>query len=254
MDETDPLLLSPAEDGQQGLFREMIAMTHFKTEQWIDFVNEAVSTEAKRDMERHLAQGCQACNQTVSVWRKVRNAAKVEGNYEPPADAVRIAKAAFASSNLALGRERECTWAKVVFDSILQPAAEGARSMAARSRQMLYRADPYQIDVQIEMAADRRMLGITGQVLDLRQPGLTGRGALVVISNLRGQVVRATTNQFGEFRSEIPDSGNLELVFPGLTDKPVIIVLQDPLGRAAEESRTRSGRGARVRRKTGKKT
>jgi len=228
-------------------------MTHFKTEQWIDFVNEAVSKQTKREMETHLTQGCEACNQTFSVWRKVRNAANVERNYEPPADAVSVAKGAFASSILALGRNRDCTWAKVLFDSFLQPAVQGARSAAAGSRHMLYRADPYQIDVQIEMGADRRTLIITGQVLDLSEPGLSGRDALVVISNLRGQVVRATTNQFGEFRSEIPDSGNLELVFPGLTDKPVIIVLRDPLGRLSVETQTPPVRNPRVVGRKGRK-
>jgi hypothetical protein len=229
-------------------------MTHFKTEQWIEFVSEAVSKQTKREMEIHLAKGCDACNQTLSVWRRVRNAANGERTYEPPADAVRVAKAAFASSILALGRKRECTWAKVVFDSFLQPAIQGARSAAVGSRHMLYRADPYQIDVQIEMSADRRGLIITGQVLDLREPGLSGRDALVVISNLRGQVVRATTNQFGEFRNEIPDSGNLELVFPGLTDKPVIIVLRDPLGRLPVETQTTAVQEPRVGRKGRKKT
>jgi hypothetical protein len=229
-------------------------MKHFTTEQWIDFVNEVVSPDAKRDMQKHLAQGCEACDRELSVWQKVLNAAKAEGGYEPPAEALRMAKAVFASSILTSRRKEACTWANVVFDSFLQPAVEGARSAAAGSRQMLYRADPYQIDVQIEMGADRRTLVITGQVLDLRQPGLSGRGVLVVVSNLRGQVVRTTTNQFGEFRSEIPDSGNLELVFPGLTDKPVIIVLRDPLGQSPAKNQARSGRKTGPRRKSRKRT
>lgn len=225
-------------------------MEHFKTEQCIDFVNDLVSPDAKQRMQRHLSQGCEACNQAVSVWRKVSNAAKAEEDYEPPAEAVRIAKMAFASSIPASRRKEAWAWADLLFDSFLRPVAEGARSAAAGSRQMLYRADPYQIDVQIEMAADRRTLIITGQVLDLREPGLSGRGVLVVISNLRGQVVRATTNQFGEFRNEIPDSDNLELVFPGLTDKPVIIVLRDPLGQPPEENHGRSARKTGTRRKS----
>ena len=229
-------------------------MTHFKAEQWIDFVNEVVSAKIKREMEKHLAQGCKACNQTVSIWRKVRISANGEQNFEPPTDAVRIAKAVFASSRLASRRRRECIWANVVFDSFLQPAVDGARSAAAGSRQILYRADPYQIDVQIEMGSDRRTLVITGQVLDLRQPELSGSDVLVVISNLHGHVVRTKTGQFGEFRNEIPDSGELEVVFPGLTDKPVIIALGDPLGQAQKETSPGAGRKSKVRRKSRKKT
>jgi hypothetical protein len=228
-------------------------MTHFRTEQWIDFVNEVVSAETKREMDRHLAQGCKSCNHTVSLWRKVRTAAIAGRNYQPTAEALRIAKSMFVSSSLASGRKQRCTWADVLFDSFLQPALEGTRSAAAGSRQMLYRADPYQIDLQIEMGAGHTLV-ITGQVLDLRQPGLSGHDVLVVISNLRGQVLRITTNQSGEFRSEIPDSGYLELVFPGLTDKPVIILLRDPLGQSSTENGLGSGKKTRTRRKGRKKT
>jgi hypothetical protein len=228
-------------------------MTHFNTEQWIDFVNKAISTEAEREMEMHLAQGCKACNQAVSVWRKVRDAAKAEKAYQPSAEALRIAKTAFVASIFAARRKQACTWAEVVSDSFLQPAVQGARSAGSGARHMLYRADPYQIDVQIETGPDQRTLVIIGQVLDLRQQGLSGGGMLVVISNLRGQVVRATTNDLGEFRNEITDSGNLEVVLPGLTEKPVIISVGDPLGRHPAETPRKTG-NSRVPRKTRKKT
>jgi hypothetical protein len=211
-------------------------MKHFTTEQWIDFLNEAVSTDPKQGMEKHLAQGCERCNQTVSLWRRVRKAARAERNYQPPPEALRIVQMTFASLNPTLERKETCTLAEVLFDSFLQPVFEGARTSGSAARQMLYRADPYQIDVQIETASDGNTLVITGQLLDLSQPGVTGCDVLVVISNLRGQVVRAMTNQFGEFRKEIPDSGDLELAFPGLADKPVIISLRDPLGRVPRQS------------------
>lgn len=229
-------------------------MEHFKEEQWVDFANDTISADAKQDMEAHLAKGCALCNQAVSLWRKVRHAGNAERNYQPPLEAVRIAKAAFAASHLASGRREACTWAEVVFDSFLQPVVAGARSGASGARQMLYRADPYQIDVQVEMGPDQRTLVITGQVLDLRQPGFSGSNVLVVISNLHGHVVRTTTDQFGEFRNEIPDSGNLELAFPGLTEKPVIIALGDPLGRLEPETRPGSVRKSKGGRKARKKT
>jgi len=42
-----------------------------------------------------------------------------------------------------------------------------------------------------------------GQLLDLRNPDVPGRGVPVIISNLRGPVVQTVTNEFGEFREEI---------------------------------------------------
>jgi hypothetical protein len=239
-------------------------MKHFTTEQWIDFVNEAISAGTKQDMEKHLEQGCEGCNQTVSLWRRVRNAVRTERNYQPPPETLQIAQITVAPSKLALAGKEACTLGDVLFDSFLQPMFEGARSSGNGARQMLYRADPYQIDLQIETESDENTLVITGQLLDLRQPGVAGCDVLVVISNLRGQVVQTKTNRLGEFRKEIPDSGELEFVFPGLTDKPVIISLRDPLGhmRSNQISATASSAGRRVhtvgnsgvRRKTGGKS
>ena len=95
---------------------------------------------------------------------------------------------------------------------------------------MLYRADPYQVDVSIERKPGANRLIVTGQLQNSHQPDVPCRDVPVMISNLRGNVVQTLTNEFGEFREEIRDSGDLELVFTGTDDKPVIISLRDALG------------------------
>jgi hypothetical protein len=223
-------------------------MKHFSTEQWIDFVNEVVSAEARQKMERHLKQGCKTCDGNLSFWRSVRNVASTERSYRPSPAVVRLAESAFASSNLALRRKRGFRLAEMLFDSFLQPAFEGARSSGKSVRQVLYRADPYQIDLQIETGEDGNTIVVTGQVADTRQPGLGARSVSLAISNLRGPVEQTTTNEFGEFRKEIPATSDLELLFPGLGDKPVIISLRDPLGRQPASKEARPRRKARKKR------
>jgi hypothetical protein len=95
---------------------------------------------------------------------------------------------------------------------------------------MLYRADPFQIDLLIEFQVGGRSVVVTGQLLDLRHPEIVGHDLRVTLSNLRGRVVQAAINQFGEFCQEIENSGNLELKFHGANHKPVVISLRDDLG------------------------
>ena len=95
---------------------------------------------------------------------------------------------------------------------------------------MLYRADPYQIDIQIEPKPGSNRLVITGQLLDLSNPGVIGRDIQVTLSNRRGNTVLAATNQFGEFSGEIENSGDLELSNPGDSDRPIVISLRNALG------------------------
>jgi len=206
-------------------------MKHFTTEEWIDFVNRAVSRGASEEMERHLKQGCQRCLETVSMWERVHKSAVAERNYQPPEDSVRVAKAAFAVAGLQGQRKESGSRISVLFDSFLQPVVEGARSAATDLRQMLYRADPFQIDLQIEAKPGGNDLMVTGQLLDLSNPGIAGKDVRVTLSNLRGHVVHAVSNQNGEFLCEIKNSGDLQITFAGTHGEPIVISLRDALGR-----------------------
>jgi len=210
-------------------------MMHFSTEEWIDFVNQVVSAGKKQEMEEHLGKGCKRCSKTVSVWQRVWRTAKTEGNYQPPSDLVRIAKAAFAGSLLAERRKRAGNLVDVLFDSFLQPVFNGARSSSTGIRQMLYRADPFQIDLQLEVQPGGRSVVVTGQLLNFTRPEIVGRNVPVMLSNLRGGVVQTVTNQYGEFRETIETSGDLELMVPGVGNKPVLITLRDALGQSGDE-------------------
>jgi|SRR6266576_120983 len=203
-------------------------MKHLTTEEGIDLVNQVLSPSERLEMERHLECGCERCLNTIARWRRVRRIAATEPSHQPPNEAVRIAKAAFAGSPWA--RVRKVSGViEVLFDSFLQPALEGVRSAGAGTRRMLYRADPFQVDLQIEALVGGSVV-VTGQLLDLREPEVVGSHVPLMLSNLRGRVIRATTNQYGEFREEIEGTGDLELVFHGANDKPVTISLHDVLG------------------------
>jgi len=95
---------------------------------------------------------------------------------------------------------------------------------------MLYRADSYQIDVQIEGQSGGHRLVVTGQLMDVSKPEMVSRGARVTLSDRRGNVTEMVTNQFGEFRGEIADSGDLELSIVGQGEQPITISLRHALG------------------------
>jgi hypothetical protein len=205
-------------------------MKHFSTEEWVDFVNQVIASDEQEVMQKHLATGCKRCMETVSLWQKVSKTASAEASYQPSADTVRLAKAAYLTTRLNTTRKEPRKLIEVLFDSFLQPAVAGARSVVIGTRQMLYRADPYQIDIQIEPKPGSNRLVITGQLMDLSHPGIIGRDIQVTLSNRRGNTVLAPTNQFGEFSGEIENSGDLELSVPGEGDQPIVISLRNALG------------------------
>ncbi len=208
-------------------------MKHFKTEEWIDFVNRAASSRKQGEMRKHLESGCKRCAKTVALWQRVKESSSAEMHYQPPAETVRVVKAAYAASDLAGGRRKGLGVVELLFDTFLHPLAAGARTSGFGTRQMLYRSDPYQIDLQIEARADGRRLAVTGQLLDvsrLSHPGTLGRDVPVKVSNRRGHAVHLVTNEFGEFCGEIENTGDLELSISGRDGKPIVISLYDVLG------------------------
>jgi hypothetical protein len=206
-------------------------MKHFTTKEWIDFVNQAVTSDRQTAMQRHLENGCKRGGETVALWQKVRKTAAAEAGYQPPLESVRAAKAAFATARWASKLKGADSFIAVLFDSFLQPALAGARSAGTGMRQLLYRADPYQVDVQIEMRPEGNHLVITGQLLNFSRPDVAASQVQVTLSNRRGSLVHTMTNRFGEFGGEIENSGDLEISFPRPGEKPVVISLRNALDR-----------------------
>jgi hypothetical protein len=207
-----------------------IAMKHFENEEWIDFVNQKLPSAKHKQMQRHLDAGCSHCGAAAATWQRVREAGIVERSYQPPDGAVRAIKAAFEGSGRSAGRRKPSSVIETLFDSFLQPALAGARSSGSRTRQVLYRAEPYQIDVQIEATPSGQRLIVTGQVLNVSHAETVAREIPVVLSNGRGQVVRTITNEHGEFEGVVEDTGDLELSFVGANYRPTVISLRDALG------------------------
>jgi len=137
--------------------------------------------------------------------------------------------AAFSKAGLVANPHEKRNSVQLLYDSFAQPATAGTRSMGMRVRQMLYRADPYQIDLQIEAEPDRNRLIVTGQLIDARHPDIVDAGVQVTLSDGRGNIVNTVTSQFGEFRAEVNLSGDLELTFLGRDGKSTVILLRGTL-------------------------
>jgi hypothetical protein len=202
-------------------------MKHFSSEEWIDFVNQVASHRKQELMQKHLGS-CSACTKKMKLWQKVREAASLEANYQPPDGMVRVAKSAFASAGL-LEQPKKGSFVEMLFDSLMQPALQGARSTNMATRQVLYRAGTYQLDLQIEATPDGAVLMVTGQLMDVSTPEMVSRGVRVALSDGSENIAYTVTNEFGEFRAEVANSGDLEIFVTGGGGEPITISLRHAL-------------------------
>jgi len=211
-------------------------MKRLKVVDWNNLLSHAASDHRQKAIQNHRGQNRGMSRdprnhfvKTPALWQKVANAKSAEPRYQPSAETVRVAKAAFAIASLAASGPEVVRLAQLLFDSFSHPAPTGIRSAPTRIRQLLYRAQPYQIDLQIELRPETNRLIVTGQLLDVSHPDMIGQDVEVTISNRRGSVVKTKTNQFGEFRGEVENSGDLEVSFAGTGGKPIVILLPKAL-------------------------
>lgn len=203
-------------------------MMHLKVVEHSGFVSHDAFNDPRKEPKKHQGTRRKRCAETATLWQKVADAAAVEASYHPPAERVRVVKAAFAMAGLAAKRKKTGL-IQLLYDSFSQPALAGIRSGATPIRQMLYRAEPYQIDIQIELQQEQNRFIVTGQVVDLSHPEMVGRDIQVMLSDGRKYIVNTVTNQFGEFRAEVENSGDLEISFLHRSGKPIVILLRGPL-------------------------
>jgi hypothetical protein len=196
-------------------------MKHLSEEDAVNFANQVMSAEEQMETQEHLDFGCKRCAEAVAVWQRVREASSVEAEFQPPVGVVRIAKAAFA----AAGLQSVSGGLKLLFDSSLQPAAVGVRSVSADTRQLLYGVGPYLIDLYISARPGGKAISVTGQLMNSKFPERILSAVPIVVGNGTGTAVLTTTNNFGEFQGEVEYGGDLELRLPGQDGNEIVIRL-----------------------------
>jgi hypothetical protein len=207
-------------------------MTHYSLEQWVDFARNVVGEDQKRKMENHLKTGCARCSKELGIWQRLHQVARRESANVPPEGTLRTVNASFADQSLR--RTPAKTVASLLFDSFRSPLFAGTRSTGTASRQVLYGAGTYRIDVRIEPKMDSEKVILIGQVLNSADPEERLPELPVTLFKGRKVLAESTTRQFGEFQIECELEGGFRLVvtLPGRTE--VTLPLIEP-GFAIEE-------------------
>jgi hypothetical protein len=209
-------------------------MTHYSLEQWVDFARNVVGEDQKRKMENHLKAECTGCSKELGIWQRLHQAARRESAYVPPDGALRTVNASFADQSLR--RIPAKTVASLLFDSFRSPLLAGTRSTGTASRQVLYGAGTYRIDVRIEPKMDSEKVILIGQVLNSADPEERFPELPVTLFKGRKVLVETTTREFGEFQIECELEGGFRLMvmLPGQTE--VTLPLIEPAFATEERS------------------
>ena len=206
-------------------------MKHFEINEWADYVRGLGSASALATMKTHLDTGCRRCQNIVRTFEKLVSTIAADRSPEVPVHLVREAEALFA-----LHRPEKVTFAhkiaSLVHDSFRTPLPAGVRSQRAATRQALYHAGDFCVDVRIEHERGGRSVSLTGQLANTKSPEMALRDLPVSLMSGRQLLARTTTNQFGEFQLHYQPKGRVRLHLP---IKPAGQWIEVPLGELSQD-------------------
>lgn len=204
-------------------------------------------------MDLHVA-GCRRCRRARDLFATVAEVARGEAAYAVPENALRSARAIFALRRPERERTLPRVLARLVYDSFAEPMLVGVRGRQRVTRQAMYRAGDYYVDLRMESEPETRHVSMVGQIANRRDPERSVAHVPIVLTSDEEIVARAVSNEFGEFqlgyaparhlRLHVPvsRSGNIEIALNRLRAAPPDAPRETPKKRIPKSVRTRSRR------------
>lgn len=170
-------------------------------ERLIDYIDGQLSKTDAETVESHLSEGCAHCTADRDWYNKLKATTAADNSTNPPPWVLRRAVRIFESHRGAPGLIERVgqAIASLVFDSFARPSLAGVRSTETASRQLLYRAGEFSIDLQV-VPADRALVNLLGQVLREGELAFESVGRLELELIRDGKTIQSVaTNELGEF-------------------------------------------------------
>ena len=187
-------------------------MKHYDINEWTDFVRRVGETSKREDMSQHLATGCKKCGGVVSFLEKLVTVTRSD-TVKVPDQLVRNAKVLFAMSKPEK-ISMASTVAKLIFDSFSGPVPVGVRGTPRVTRQAMYEAGDYCVDLRMEHERGGALVTLVGQVASRKNPARGVAGTPVMLMAGKDVVAKASCNRFGEFQMEYQPQEQMRLHVP----------------------------------------
>ena len=188
-------------------------MKHYDITEWADYVRGlAVSRIASHGGAP--VRGLPKLQHDRCAVREGRSRGQAEVRFEVPEFAAHCAKAIYVLQQPETVQILAGLRSKLVFDSFCEPLPAGVRSQHRISRQSLYEAGDYSLDIRQEHERGSSQVTLVGQIANRKDPERPVTAVPVYLLAGKSVVARAVSNQFGEFQMEYDARKRLRLYAP----------------------------------------
>ena len=212
-------------------------MMHFDLTEWAEFARGTASEASRTAQQAHLETGCQKCTRNAEFLRSLAAIASSETRWQVPAAEVRCARAIFAFQRPEKISRLPRILAHLVYDSFREPQSAAVRGEQRLSRQALYEAGDFRLDLRLEQERGSVQGSLVGQIENYKDPTQRVASVPVFLSAGKHVVARTVSNEFGEFQLNYPSRTHLLLHVPVLQEHGlrIEVPLQSLLAEQAPE-------------------
>lgn len=169
-------------------------------EQLLDVAQGRAEAAVAEQIQAHLASGCARCQSNWDWLQKLVRLTATDNLVEPPRWVVQRAVRLFQEQGpQRKPRLLERIVATLAYDSMAQKQPVGVRQTGRATRQYVYRAGDWDVDVLVEVGDEPEILDMTGQVL--KREGTGGEVAGIPVHLVQGEKIMGSTvtDRLGEF-------------------------------------------------------
>jgi len=190
------------------------AARHFDITEWADYARNLVSPEQQNQMMAHLTAGCSKCSRIEQLFGKFAQVCTREIAYQVPEVAERQVKALFSINRPERRSALQRMWGSLAYDSLNDPQPVGVRGTHQISRQVLFHAGDYSVDLRFEHEKGSASMVLVGQISNQKAPEDLMANVPVILLAGEREVSRSLSNSFGEFQMEYVPETDLRLLVP----------------------------------------
>ena len=128
-----------------------------------------------------------------------------------------------------------------MFDSFGEPQPVGVRSLERVSRQAMYRAGDYYVDLRMETEPGTRRVSLVGQIAGSKADQRSFGNVPVMMAAGTDILARAVSNEFGEFQMSYEPGPQLRLFVPLGSGRGIEIPLSRLTDAKAKRRATKAG-------------
>ena len=190
---------------------EEMIVNHYDATKWIDFVRGVLVGREREAMQAHLKTACARCGRTARLLGAAAEVGASDSRWDVPDSVVQTARSFFALQRPEKVHILPRIVAKLVYDSFRDPLPAGVRMQHRLSRQALYEAGRYSVDVRLEHERGCARINLVGQIADREQPTTDLGDVPVLLMSGKAVIARTLSNRFGEFQMEYEPARHLWL-------------------------------------------